>query len=196
MLYILLGGIGFGIIHLFDFVSLKKLPVVKPFCWVIGCGILVYSTFMIDAEGTSLAIPAWLSVLGWAFFAISLALLIYSLFINLPFGKTYLEKGVGNKLITSGFYALVRHPGVMWFALLMLSLIPITKSSLMIPAAIIWTILDIILVVIQDKFIFGKMFSGYKEYQKKTPMLIPNIKSIRIFLNQCNNTKTNKAKEI
>lgn len=193
MIYVLLGGIGFGIIHLFDFVSLKKLPIVKPFCWIIGCGILVYSGLMIDAEGTSLIIPAWLSIAGWVILLTALPLLIYSLFINLPFGKTYLEKGVGDKLITSGFYALVRHPGVIWFALVMLALVFTTKSSLMIAAAVMWTILDVVLVVIQDKFIFGKMFSGYKEYQEETPMLIPSVKSIRVFIGQFNATKANKS---
>jgi protein-S-isoprenylcysteine O-methyltransferase Ste14 len=120
--------------------------------------------------------------LGWGLLSISLFLLAYSLFINLPFRKTYIATGVGDKLITTGLYALVRHPGVYCFTLLMLSLVLISRSSLLLIASPIWILLDILLVAIQDKLFLSRMFDGYDNYKRETPMLLPNRRSVNAFI--------------
>ena len=130
--------------------------------------------------------PLWLNVVGWVALVVGGALLIHSLFMSLPFRKTYVNDGVGERLVTTGLYALVRHPGVIWFTMLMLALIPVTGSRLMLIAAPLFIGLDILLVFLQDKYIFGRMFSDYAAYRRTTPMLIPNRRSIRAFLNSNN----------
>ncbi len=182
MTYIALGILGFLIIHLFDFVSLKRIPLAKPLTWGVGSGLLGYGMVMVSLTGDRLPLPTWSIWLGWLLLIISLLLLIYSLFIKLPFHKTYVTTGIGDKLITTALYALVRHPGVYGFILLMLSLILVSRSSLMLIAAPIWIVLDILLVVIQDRFFFGKMFPGYSRYRQETPMLLPNRKSVVAFI--------------
>jgi len=184
MIYIAVGILGFIVIHLFDIVSLKKIPSgAKPGVWIVGSGLLVYSLIMLCLKSNTLPLPIWSTWLGWGLLPISLFLLIHSLFINLPFHKTYIATGVGDKLITTGLYALVRHPWVHWFTLTLLSLILVSKSSLLLIAAPIWILLDILLVIIQDKFFFSQMFDGYDSYRKETPMLVPNRRSINAFIN-------------
>jgi len=78
----------------------------------------------------------------------------------------------------------------MWFPLFMLSLIPISRSSLLLTAAPIFIGLDIALVVIQDKIIFGRMFAGYRNYRRETPMLLPNKKSFSAFLRSLRQVKS------
>ena len=183
MIYIAIGTLGFLITHVFDFVSLERIRGVKPFIWILGSGLLAYSLVMVCFAPDKLPLPIWSTWLGWGLLLISLPLLIYSLFINLPFRKTYVTTGVGDKLITTGLYALVRHPGVPWFILFMLSLILVSRSSLLLIAAPIFILLDIVLVIVQDKFFFVRMFDGYDSYQRKTPMLVPNRQSISAFIN-------------
>ena len=178
-----MGCLGFLVIHLFDIVSLKRLPVAKPFTWIVGSGLLGYALVMACLQSDKLPLPIWSTWLGGALLTISLLLLIYSLFINLPFHKTYIATGVSDKLIRTGLYALVRHPGVHWFILLMLSLILVSKSSLLLIATPIFILLDIVLVIIQDKFFFGRMFDGYDSYRQETPMLVPNRQSLNAFIN-------------
>jgi len=180
---IAIGCLGFLVIHLFDIVSLKRLPGAKPFAWILGSGLLVYALVMVCFQSDKLPLPIWSTWLGWALLTISLLLLIYSLFINLPFRKTYIATGVGDKLITTGLYALVRHPWVHCFTLILLSLILVSKSSLLLIASPIWILLYILLVVIQDKFIFSRMFQGYDAYKQETPMLVPNRQSLNAFIN-------------
>lgn len=181
--YIVLGILGFIVIHFFDIVSLRRIRWAKPITWVVGSGLLTYSLIMICLAPGKLLMPLWSTWLGWGFLLVSLSILIYSLFINLPFRKTYIAAGVGDKLITTGLYALVRHPGVHWFTLALLSLVLVSRSTLLLIAAPILILLDILLVVVQDKFFLGKMFAGYDNYRRETPMLVPNRQSINAFIN-------------
>ena len=182
MIYIAIGAFGFLIIHLFDIVSLKRIPGAKPGIWILGSGLLIYSLTTICFAPGKLLLPMWSTWLGWALLSISLLLLIYSLFINLPFRKTYVTTGVSGKLIKTGVYALVRHPWVHCFTLFLLSLVLVSRSSLLLIASPIWILLYILLIVIQDKFLFGRMFNGYDTYRQETPMLLPNRRSVNAFL--------------
>ncbi len=195
MAYIALGTLGFLVIHLFDFASLKRTPLLKPVIWVSGSSLLAYAVLMVCLSPDRLSLPLWLSWLGWLLLLVSLWLLIYPLFINLPLVNTYIKRGIGNRLVKSGLYALVRHPGVFGFILVMVALFLVSGSELLLIAAPIWILVDIILVVIQDKFIFIRMLHGYKEYQQETPMLIPSQRSIATFINQLRQVKTNNQKQ-
>jgi len=182
MKYIIIGICSFLIAYLFDFVSLKNLSLAK--LAIEGAvGILgVYSTIMVYMQKEKFFLPLYLSYLGWFLLFVSVFLLFYSLFWEIPFKKTYTIKGVGDKLIKTGTYALVRHPGVIWYALLLVALLLISRSKLFLIAAPIWIFMDILYVFIQEKFYFIKMFPGYEEYKKETPMLIPTRKSLASFL--------------
>ena len=186
MIYVVIGCLGFLVIHLFDIVSLKRLPGAKPLVWILGSGLTTYSLVMVSLAPDRLSLPVWSTWLGWVLLVISLLLLIYSLYINLPFRKTYIATGVGDKLVKTGLYALVRHPGVHWFILFMLSLILASRSSLLLIAAPVFILLDIVLVIVQDKFFFGRMFAGYDDYRKETPMLVPNRRSLNTFISSLN----------
>lgn len=165
--------------HLFDLVSIKKWPLAKPFIWLLGSALLIYALVMISLQPDKLLLPVWSVWVGWFALTLSLPLLIYSLFLNLPFRRTYLTAGVGDKLVRTGLYALVRHPGVHWFTVFIFSLVLVTKSSLLIIAAPVFIILDIVLVIVQDRIIFGRMFPDYDKYRQETPMLLPNRQSIK-----------------
>jgi protein-S-isoprenylcysteine O-methyltransferase Ste14 len=190
MIYIGIGILGFIIIHLFDLVSLKRIPFgVKPLVWAAGFAILFFSLIKMCLESSTLPLPYSLVWVGWFLLAVSVMMITFALFINLPFRKTYVDTGVGDKLIKTGLYALVRHPGVYWVALFFFSLVFISRSYPMLIAAPIFVVLNTALVIVQDKYFFPKMFDGYDKYQQETPMLVPNRRSIKAFLNSLNRTK-------
>ncbi|MDP3879739.1 MAG: methyltransferase [Dehalococcoidales bacterium] len=183
MIYIAIGCLGFLLLHIFDIVSWKKLAGLKPFIWFSGSGLLVYAMVMAWLRSDEMALPLWTVRIGWALLAVSCLLLIYSLFINLPFRKTYIAAGVSDRLVTTGLYAMVRHPGVHWFTLAMFSLVLVSRSRLLLIAAPIFILMDIALTIWQDKFLFGRMFEEYDKYRRETPMLIPNRRSLNAFVN-------------
>jgi len=176
--YIAIGVLGFLAACLFDVVSLKRIPGAKPAVGFVAAGLIVYATLMVCIRSDRLGLPVGVTWLGWGLLLISLLLITYSLFVNLPWRKTYVAPGVGDTLIRTGTYAMVRHPGVLWYALLLVSLILVSKAKLLLIASPVWFFMDIVYVFIQDRLLFGKMFVGYEDYRQETPMLIPTKKSM------------------
>ena len=184
MIYIGIGIFGFIVIHLFDLVSIKRIPFgAKPVIWTAGFAILIFSLIKLSLQSNTLSIPVSLTWVGWFLLAFSLMMIAFALFINLPFRKTYVSTGVGDKLIKTGLYALVRHPGVYWVTSFFFSLVLISKSHLMLIAVPIFVVLNTALVIVQDKYFLPKMFEGYDKYQKETPMLVPNKRSMKACIN-------------
>ena len=182
MRYIIVGVCSFLIAYLFDFISLKKIPLAKLILESAAGLLGIYSLFGVCFKAERFSLPGYLFYLGWFLLFTSSFLLFFSLFWEIPLRKTYLAKGVGDKLIRTGTYALVRHPGVIWYIFSVIALLLISRSQLLLIAAPIWIFMDILYVFIQEKFYFPRMFPGYGEYKKETPMLIPNRKSFASFL--------------
>jgi protein-S-isoprenylcysteine O-methyltransferase Ste14 len=174
MTFIFLGILGFVLFHLVDLAAIWRMPVIKPLLWCGGCLLVIYSSVRVSLSSPHFELPAWVVNLGWFIFVISLFQVFFSLFINLPFRKTYLETGAGDELITTGLYGLVRHPGVWGLGALLAALILVSHSRLMFVAAPVWLITDVLVVTVQDYLFFSRMFPGYKAYRVRTPMLIPH----------------------
>jgi protein-S-isoprenylcysteine O-methyltransferase Ste14 len=100
---------------------------------------------------------------------------------------------VGEKLVKTGTYALVRHPGVLWFGLLLFSLVLISRSQLLLVAAPVWLVIDVLYAWVQDRFFFERMFPGYGAYRAETPMFIPTRRSILRCWGSMGNRKTRKG---
>jgi protein-S-isoprenylcysteine O-methyltransferase Ste14 len=192
--YILIGAAGFLIIHAFDVISIKGTKVLKPVIWVVGGGLVTGAAVLVSLTPEKLALGWWATLVGWLLLAVSSGLIIYSLFINLPFRSTYLRPGVGERLVTTGFYALSRHPGVLWFGLAMVGLVLVSKAVLMVWAALVWLAMDIGLVVVQDIYFFPRMFPDYRRYQQSTPMLIPSPQSVARFMSGLNDVGRDENK--
>ena len=168
----------FLVAYLFDLVSLRKIPYGKQAIELMAICLAVYAHIMVCVRGERLSLPFGLSYVGWPLFGLASLAMIYSLFLEIPFKRTYVAEGTGNKLVTTGTYALVRHPWVLWYALLLISLILISQRQLILLAAPIWLLMDVLHVWTQDRFFFPRMFPDYPRYQRETPMLIPNRTSI------------------
>lgn len=182
MLYILVGIFGFLMAYAFDWASLKQMPVVKQLAGIAAVCLLGYAIVMVCISPAKLNLPAFTLPLGVCLLLISLSLLVYSLFIEIPFHSTYAEQRVNGKLINTGTYALVRHPGVIWLAFVCISLFLIFPSFTLLLATIVWIVTDIIYVILQERFIFPKILPDYPKYQKQTPFLIPNSHSFKACL--------------
>jgi protein-S-isoprenylcysteine O-methyltransferase Ste14 len=151
MIYIGIGVLGFIAMNIFDLVSLKRVPYgIKPLLWTAGCGMLLYAIVMLCFESNNLPLDDWTVWAGWGLLAVSIFMIMLALFINLPFRKTYVEAGVSSKLVKTGLYALVRHPGVYWVATFMFSFVLISRSSMMLVAAPVFVFLNTAFVIIED----------------------------------------------
>lgn len=178
MEHVFLGVLAFLIAFFFDLAAIKHIPYLKQIIGLAATLLFGYSLVMVALHPAKFQMPALLSYAGWPFLIISALLLVYSLFLEIPFRRTYAADGVGDRLVKTGTYALVRHPGVLWFALFLASLILVSRSRLLLLAAPAWLFMNVLYVWIQEKFFFGEMFPGYEQYRKETPMLVPTPTSI------------------
>ena len=152
---------------------------------VLNCGFWAGST-MLAAATILLLISAWqenafsgpadivLILLGATFFV----LLLYCLFFALPFQETYVDQTQDRFVYDRGAYALCRHPGVLcfWGMYLCLGLAALPTRFLL--NGMVYSLLNLLYVVFQDRITFPKTFCDYSEYRKKVPFIIPNKKSI------------------
>jgi len=180
MYYVILGALSFLLMFGFDVYTLKNNGFMKALLGLTGLGLFIYATVMVvilPSEGVGL--PQWLQVTSLMLCILFTLLLIYSLFLELPFMNTYGKEEHNNKLMTAGTYGLCRHPGVLWFGFAFLFLFLATESWLVFGAFIVWTLMDIVYILLQEKYIFVVMFPDYKEYQHQTPLLIPTKASLK-----------------
>ena len=173
MSYLAAGVIAFGMYLLYDLNSFTWKNRILHTFFLIGSVILAVSTavcFMtlVKAYGP----PVWRIVIFGALAVSQAALLVYTLFFALPFEKN-------PPVYTEGVYSLCRHPGVVWFFFLYLFLALLTGQRLMMAVCICYSGLNVLYVWFQDRVTFRRTLSGYEAYQRETPFLIPNGKSIR-----------------
>lgn len=180
MSYIIMGTLAFFLFILYDInsVTLKLRPLRAAF--FLGCILLAVATVGIVSS-------AWSEMSGYpvriaAFSTLTvlfLLLLAYTLFIAIPFQDTYINSNKLPKTCTTGIYALSRHPGVLWFIGFYFSLWLAFSGSLLLLAAILFSLFDLVYIIVQDRWIFIKTFADYGDYKKSTPFLIPNLNSLR-----------------
>ena len=175
---LLSGVIGFLIAYLFDWASIKRVPGGKQVIIFLFVALQGYALYAACWGVSQFYMPVAISWLGWFLLPISVTLLSYSLFMEIPFTKTYLKSATGDQLVTTGTYALVRHPWILWYALTLASLLLATQSKVLLIATPVWVMMGIIRVVIQDRYFFPHMFPHYPRYKEQTPMLIPTRGSI------------------
>ena len=108
------------------------------------------------------------------------ALLVYTLFFALPAEASYAHPGEDRPVCVGGVYALCRHPGVLWFAAAYLCLWG--GCGFPLGSAVLYTALDVLLVVFEDGWVFPARLSGYEDYRRATPFLLPTPSSFRAFL--------------
>lgn len=179
MFYIILGSFSFVLMYLFDVYTLKNRCILKRLFGISGLGLFLYSAIQVLLNADYIIHNNAVRIPSGIFFFVFFGLLIYSLFLEIPFAKTYKEKDPNKTLIDFGTYALCRHPGVLWLFLMFLFLFLLTGARLVLIAGIVWSIIDIFYVYLQEKYIFKKQFINYQLYQKTTPMLIPTKGSIK-----------------
>lgn len=177
MVFVGLGGLGFLMGYAFELSSMKGTPGLKPLLWLMSVGLVGYSLAQVCLRSERFGAPGWLGGLGWGLLPVAVLLLSYSLFLELPLRRTYITPGPGPRLVRSGTYALVRHPTVLWFGLLLFSLLMVSRSYLLALALPLWLFLDIQWVRLQERQL-RQAFPDYPDYQRTTPMLIPNRQSL------------------
>lgn len=172
----LLGICAFGLFFASDYndwrLSLRWGKLLFPAGMVLLCTGTVLEAWMRPSIASG-----WLRGCVLVLAAAFVALLVYTLFFALPVEASYARPGEKRPACTTGVYALCRHPGVLWFAGLYLCIW--LGFGLPLWEAVLYSGLNVLLVLFEDRCVFPARLGGYERYQRTTPFLIPNAASIR-----------------
>lgn len=147
--------------------------------WLLAATLLfLWATVTLLLLPGHFVIPSGIRIAAGALAVAAAGLLLLSLFFELPAVDAY---GAGRPaLVTSGTYALSRHPGVLWFFLLILGLVLAGASRPLLIALPFWTAADLLLVFLEDRFFFPRLFGQpYLRYRQEVPFLLPTPSSLR-----------------
>jgi protein-S-isoprenylcysteine O-methyltransferase Ste14 len=103
-------------------------------------------------------------------------LLVYSVLLEIPLrGRS--PAGSTPALYTAGTYRLSRHPGLLWFLLMQLSLNAIYLDGSFVAVSLVLALGDLGLVAVQDLYVFPLTFPGYAAYKLRVPFLFPRFRT-------------------
>lgn len=105
---------------------------------------------------------------------VSALLLIWSVFFEISYHRRRLGIDLRGT-VKSGSYGLCRHPGFWWLSFFSLSVAILRGLDLYIFSISLMIGLDLLLIVIQDKYVFPRLFTGYDAYRKEIPFLVPRL---------------------
>ncbi len=144
-------------------------------CFPLG-GLLLSVATVLSCHRHPSPLPLPVKGVGLVFGTVFFLLLLKALFFSMPASEAYVEQETGRAATTEGLYALCRHPGVLFFIPLYLCLsvtfgLPYRESA-------IYSVLNFLLIVFEDAYVFPRVLSGYDAYKKTTPFLIPRPRGI------------------
>ncbi len=167
---ILPASTGFAALFLSDFLRLRVSAAAGP---VSAAGYVLVAASVAGFAAAGLREWSFFSLSAFAGAAVSVvfgALLVYSVFIEIPAAKKRLGLAA-DVAVSSGTYGFSRHPGFLWFAGLMAGLVLFRGGEGAAFAAFV-TALDFLLVAVQDAFFFPRFFVNYGDYKSRVPFLL------------------------
>lgn len=177
MSLIFTGAFAFFILTMFDFAKLKRLHPLFNGLFAVGVLMIVWASAMILFVDTPIFVFNAMQLM-WIVSAIGFVEMIYALFFALPFDKTYVKTEKDATLVTTGLYGLCRHPGVWGFFLFFFSAALASGNGTLLIASLVWTLMDILHVYLQDRLFFVKTLPGYTLYQQTTPFLFFSARTL------------------
>jgi len=183
MIWLIIGSVSFVFLLLFDIGKIRGIRY-APIAFWLGGGLLSVATVGLVLPAVNQKVQALRYVSGILAVGFLLALL-YILFVALPAKSTYSSSRL-QQLQKNGPYTLCRHPAAwcMLFMYLFLWLYAGTKELLI--AFVLFPLLNLLYIWVQDRYLFPRYIDGYDEYKLQTPYLFPTRKSLIEYFKQRN----------
>ncbi|MEX2444995.1 MAG: hypothetical protein WD492_15445 [Alkalispirochaeta sp.] len=174
---IALGLFGFGVVLLYDYRQAPPTPAASRLTALISCigaaGVLLATISLFFLTPLPVMSPfATIPIIALAL--VSVTLLIRSVYTEIPHSE--IRTGLKRLVIRSGSYAWSRHPGFLWYCLLVLAIALRMQHFRVWAVGFFLVVLDLLVVVIEDRILFPRIFEDYGRYQRDVPMLIPRFK--------------------
>ena len=147
--------------------------------WAVVFTLLLWATFWVgwpDADAGQASLPRWTWMAGVVLFVLGSGLFTRAAGENPFFEKTVrIQTERGHRVIDTGPYRVVRHPGYVGLFLVLFSLPPLLTSAWAFVPAILSAIALVVRTTLEDRTLHEKL-PGYAEYaQRVRSRLIPGV---------------------
>ena len=181
MTALLCGLLGFVLYFLYDINSITLRSKLLHSSFTIGTAFIAVATGVdLWSAFKSNAFSGFTDFVFLVLSALSFAALIYCLFFALPFQETYAEQTPDRSVCDKGVYALCRHPGILCFFGTFLFLGLAARPASLLAHGMVFSALNLIYALFQDRITFPKIFSDYHIYRTRVPFLLPTSNSVRL----------------
>ena len=181
MTALLCGLLGFVLYFLYDINSITLRSKLLHSSFTIGTAFIAVATGVdLWSAFKSNAFSGFTDFVFLVLSALSFAALIYCLFFALPFQETYAEQTTDRSVCDKGVYALCRHPGILCFFGTFLFLGLAARPASLLAHGMVFSALNLIYALFQDRITFPKIFSDYHIYRTRVPFLLPTSNSVRL----------------
>lgn len=161
----LIGATGYLLAGLYDVAILYDKPLVRK---------LLYVGFFITAVPYPVIFFTRVSPLpgfaAWIVFPLVIPfalLLVYSVLVEIA-----LHSGSSGKLYRGGTYKISRHPGFIWYTVINM-LVSIYYWNYHVTMLFLGlTLCNLVLITVEDRILFPRMFDEYREYRRSTPFIL------------------------
>ncbi len=171
------GGIGFALILIYDLFQVTGKERLSWLLSLIGYGMVSASVLLplLSLRPSATPLPERFALIAFA--AAAFLLLIYSVLFEIPLAlkRSGRLATKPRKVVSVGFYAVVRHPGFLWFTLGLLALVLLYRRGGLIQIAAGLVLFDFILILIEDLILFPRIFTDYGAYKERVPFILPRI---------------------
>jgi len=178
MVYVPYIAIGFVFIVLSDVAQIGRRRYLSRALIIFGYAAIVCSLWkLFSANGVSMH-PEFLRILFTLTAGAGTILLVYSTVLEIPLllwlsRDNDIAPSPGRRVLTTGTYGLVRHPGFLWMLLATISFAALYDTRVVTVAVTAVNILNFLLICVEDIYLFPRIFSNYDEYRREVSFLIP-----------------------
>jgi protein-S-isoprenylcysteine O-methyltransferase Ste14 len=174
-------GYAWGVLH--DIAALRGTPHAKPILLALSAAGHLTGLYGLMRHSSRWNPPLLLRLLCFVLAPAGWAAMFYSVMVEIPFRKGWVDRGHTDRIVTTGTYALTRHPGVFWMTIAIFASAVATRSRRLLMAAPLIVAGDVAHVAFQERFVLGNVFGAeYRRYQRETPFVIPTPASARRFV--------------
>jgi len=113
----------------------------------------------------------WILLPGFSVIALSAFMVLRNAMLEIPHKK--IAAGEDRKLIDTGSYSITRHPGFLWYFIMLAATVTLYRNPDIALLAASLLVMELIVVVLEDWLIFPRLFPGYRDYRRRVPMLFP-----------------------
>ena len=170
---LLAGGIGFTALVIYDALQLtprSELLALASNIGSVGVALATFGTLFVAPWPDN---PLWAWMLGIVAVALSVAFLWRSVYGEIRHAE--IRRGEPRSVIDTGSYAVVRHPGFWPYAAMHAVIFLLWRDARVAVVGGALVLMDLLLVLIEDVWIFPRLLRGYDVYKQRVPMLIPRL---------------------